>query len=90
MQVECLLVNIVFETVEGFDFRRDLGPDAEVIGMALNETRSQEVFERLFHEIRDADRSTLSVAGLSDRSLHAKFQVLISLSDQLRKASGRR
>ena len=81
-QLRSLLRNIVRETVEGFDFKPDLGSELELIDGALADTEERGFFERASEGIGIAN---LEDTGLTGRSLSAKFGVLEALSGQLRR-----
>ncbi|MFC3118880.1 hypothetical protein [Jhaorihella thermophila] len=81
-QLRTLLRSIVRETVEGFDFRPDLGAERGLIDGALADTEERGYFERASEGIYNAN---LEDTGLTGRSLSAKFGVLEALSEQLRR-----
>lgn len=81
-QLRNLLRNLVRETVEGFDFRPDLGSERDLIDGALADADERGFFERTSEGIYEAN---LEDTGLTGRSLSAKLGVLESLSAQLRR-----
>ena len=81
-QLRSLLRNIVRETVEGFDFRPDLGDERDLIDGALADADERGFFERASEGIFNAN---LDDTGMTGISLSAKFGVLEALSDQLRR-----
>ncbi len=82
-QLRSLLGNIIHETVEGIDFKEDLGEERELMVVALADADDRGFFPRSAEALPGA-RARLGDAGLEGRSLWAKFRFLEALSNQIR------
>jgi hypothetical protein len=81
-QLKTLLQNIVRDTVEGFDFKPDLGEELHLIENVLLDCEERQIFERASESIYD---SQIVEVGLAGPSLSGKLGVLEAFSGQMRR-----
>jgi hypothetical protein len=79
-----LLGNFVRDTVEGFDFKPDLGEHRDLIDRALVEADDRRYFQRAAAGIESVTDTALSDTGLSGDNLRVNLVVLTSFSDRMR------
>lgn len=83
-QLEQLLVNLLYETVEDFDFKPDFGEDIEIVRLGLTDARENKIFDRARAGIADITREALEATRLVGNGLLSKFKGVVSMSDKMR------
>ncbi|MTI02185.1 hypothetical protein [Roseibium sp. RKSG952] len=81
-QLKSLLQDIIRDSVEGIDFKTDLGEELPLIEMVLTDCEERQVFERTSEAIYDSD---IGEVGLAGPSLSGKLGVLEAFSGQFRQ-----
>ncbi|NML76838.1 hypothetical protein HHL25_22105 [Rhizobium sp. S-51] len=85
MQLEQLLVNLLYETVEDFDFKPDFGEDIETVRLGLTDARENNIFNRARAGISDIATDALEATRLIGNGLLSKLKGLVSMGDKMRK-----